>query len=208
MAKEVLTISPGERYEILVDFSSNPGNIEALQLRVLNTPYRDRELWRTFLGFNVARSLKGKASIPGTLVQLERLDPKDAVQQRSIRLEGYNRINGRVFDMKRVSFTPKKGSIEEWHITNRSHMTVHNFHVHSGSFQIIAWDGSRDVPEQWRGWKDTVYLPPGTDARILMRFDNEGLFPYHCHILEHEDAGMMGQFRVIDKPKKSRDKKR
>jgi len=51
-------------------------------------------------------------------------------------------------------------------------------------------------PANERGWKDTILVEPGEKVRAIATFDHKGLFMYHCHILEHEDAGMMGQFNV------------
>lgn len=71
------------------------------------------------------------------------------------------------------------------------------FHVHGLQFQVISRDGTLP-PEGERGWKDTVFLKPGETVEILVKFTLEGIFMYHCHNLEHEDAGMMGQFQVVE----------
>ena len=76
-------------------------------------------------------------------------------------------------------------------------MMAHPFHVHGTSFQVVSRNG-RSVDPVTQGWKDVV-LVEGS-AEILVRFDKPAdaatPFMYHCHILEHEDAGMMGQFTV------------
>ncbi len=105
-------------------------------------------------------------------------------------------INNKPMNMKIINERIKKGDLEFWTIT--SEMMPHPFHVHGVSFQIISLNGSPPA-EQDRGWKDTVIV---TDqpTEILMRFNHiatqEYPYMYHCHILEHEDAGMMGQFTV------------
>ena len=71
----------------------------------------------------------------------------------------------------------------------------HPFHVHGTQFQIISRNG-RPPPPQEQGYKDTVFVNIGEEVAIRVRFTHAGLFMYHCHILEHEDNGMMGQFRV------------
>ncbi|RKX81284.1 MAG: copper oxidase, partial [Spirochaetes bacterium] len=72
----------------------------------------------------------------------------------------------------------------------------HTFHVHSVQFQVLDINGSPPPPE-YAGWKDTVLLWPGDRIRIIARFDSyKGIFMYHCHLLEHEDNGMMGQFLI------------
>src|SRR3546814_9481372 len=90
------------------------------------------------------------------------------------------------------------GTSEIWEISNVS-MMAHPFHVHDGQFRILDRNGlPPSVGEQ--GLKDVVVVAPRERVRILMRFDDYAdpnlPYMYHCHILEHEDAGMMGQFVV------------
>ena len=72
----------------------------------------------------------------------------------------------------------------------------HSFHVHAVQFRILDINGLAP-PAQLAGWKDTVLLWPGDRVRIIARYDSyRGLYMYHCHLLEHEDNGMMGQFLI------------
>lgn len=71
----------------------------------------------------------------------------------------------------------------------------HPFHVHGAQFQIVERNGEAP-PANEQGWKDTVMLREDEEVRLLVKFNKKGLFMYHCHILEHEDAGMMGQLLV------------
>ena len=93
------------------------------------------------------------------------------------------------------SFRPACGRWERWHI--ESDDGSHPFHIHGCSFLVLAQNG-RSVSNEEAGWKDTVWVDES--AEVLVRFDHEAtdVFPYmyHCHILEHEDRGMMGQFTV------------
>uniref|UniRef100_UPI003565D17A multicopper oxidase domain-containing protein n=1 Tax=Ilyobacter sp. TaxID=3100343 RepID=UPI003565D17A len=71
----------------------------------------------------------------------------------------------------------------------------HPFHIHNTQFRILKRDGR--PPYKWeQGNKDTVLVDPGETVELLVEFRHAGLFMYHCHILEHEDMGMMGQFDV------------
>jgi blue copper oxidase len=108
-------------------------------------------------------------------------------------------INGSSMDMQRVDEVVKMGDLEIWEITNAGAM-IHPFHIHNTQFRIIDKDG-KPPAEKEAGLKDTVVVHPGEVVRLLVRFDNytdlERPYMYHCHILEHEDAGMMGQFTVV-----------
>ena len=79
-----------------------------------------------------------------------------------------------------------------------ANMMMHPFHVHGVTFQVLSENGRAPNPQN-TGWKDTVLIDGR--AELLMRFDqpaSEALpFMFHCHILEHEDGGMMGQFAVV-----------
>lgn len=102
-------------------------------------------------------------------------------------------INGQAFDMERIDFTAKRGTTELWEIG--SQMMAHPFHVHGTQFQILTLNGQAP-PLHMRGWKDTVLI--SREAQILVPLSQpasrERPFMFHCHILEHEDAGMMGQY--------------
>lgn len=102
-------------------------------------------------------------------------------------------INGRPFDMARIDVTTKRGTMELWGIG--SQMMAHPFHVHGTQFQILSLNG-QVPPLHMQGWKDTVVV--AREAQILIPLSQpaarEHPFMFHCHILEHEDAGMMGQY--------------
>ena len=101
-------------------------------------------------------------------------------------------FDGKSFDPKRIDQQIKFGTIEEWIINNPSSMH-HPFHLHAWPFQIVD-DGYGRSHE---GWHDTVNLPSSSTVRIRIPFvDIAGTTVYHCHILDHEDAGMMGLIRV------------
>ena len=89
---------------------------------------------------------------------------------------------------------------EIWEVRNRSPM-MHPFHIHNGQFQLLDRNGT-PPPASEMGWKDTVRVDPGEVVRLIMRFtdytDANNPYMYHCHILEHEDRGMMGQFVLVD----------
>ncbi len=106
-------------------------------------------------------------------------------------------INGAAMDMNVINEQVKSGVWERWRI--RSNQGEHPFHVHGCSFLIEQIEGAVAPPDQ-RGWKDTVVLDDDDWSKIVVRFDHLATeqypYMYHCHILEHEDRGMMGQFTV------------
>jgi FtsP/CotA-like multicopper oxidase with cupredoxin domain len=109
-------------------------------------------------------------------------------------MPGMFRIDGRDFDPNRVDQTLQLGATEEWVIRNASD-EVHPFHIHVTPFQVVAINGQ---PHAARSYEDTVPVPPRGEITIRMRFlDFTGRSVYHCHILMHEDGGMMGVFDVV-----------
>jgi FtsP/CotA-like multicopper oxidase with cupredoxin domain len=102
-------------------------------------------------------------------------------------------INGESFDSARTNIATDLGTTEDWVITNTSNMD-HPFHLHAWPFRVMdRSSGPPDVP----GWKDTVNVPAGATVTIRVPFtDITGRSVYHCHILDHEDQGMMGVIRV------------
>jgi FtsP/CotA-like multicopper oxidase with cupredoxin domain len=116
------------------------------------------------------------------------LDPAQATATRLMVLQqGF--INGKLFDMERVDGSAPLGATEIWQIENLVGMD-HPFHLHGVSFQVLDRDG---VPEPFPAWKDTVNVPRHSVLRFIVRYEEfPGLWMFHCHILDHEDHGMMG----------------
>ena len=96
----------------------------------------------------------------------------------------------------------QQGQWELWTITNQMGMH-HNFHVHGGFFVPLDRNGSADNLKVWEKnvYKDTIYVPGNATVRVLVKITQSASrdypYMYHCHFLEHEDAGMMGQFTTI-----------
>ncbi|MDQ0937262.1 multicopper oxidase family protein [Streptomyces turgidiscabies] len=108
-------------------------------------------------------------------------------------------INGKSMDMSRIDEVVPAGKVEIWEVTGDAEV-VHNFHVHGLTFNVLEYAGKK--PEAWqRGPKDTVRVPSGGTVRLAVALpshtDSKIPYMYHCHILRHEDLGMMGQFTVV-----------
>ncbi len=106
----------------------------------------------------------------------------------------YFSIDGKGFDPNRVDQTVQLGTTEEWVVRNSSG-DWHPFHLHVNDFQVMAIAGKAQPPH----YKDTIPVPPNGEVVIRARFlDFPGKTVYHCHILAHEDAGMMGVLDIAD----------
>lgn len=105
-------------------------------------------------------------------------------------------INNESFDPKRVTLTSRRGQVEEWTLQNFSDMD-HPFHIHGTQFQVIdrKHEGTATA-EPYLAWRDTVNLRPNETLRIAIVQQEAGQRMFHCHILEHEDLGMMGLLQV------------
>lgn len=167
---------------------------------------------RRFTALDILPSAQRRKAIsmPSRLISLPRVEPADAVRTRRFVLNmgmgmgmgmmrgGGFTINGKSMDMQRIDETVKVGTTEIWQVENAS-MMAHPFHIHDVQFRILNRDGRPPDPAE-QGLKDTVVVAPGEVVRLLLRFedytDPDLPYMYHCHLLEHEDAGMMGQFLV------------
>ena len=195
--KEIL-VANAERVELLVRGTGKPGSKTVLQ----TLPY-DRYIPQTQpTNWNVARDLVAlqytqqpavvPVTIPASLRKIPVLDTANAKTTRVIVLS-QGMINGKMMDMGRVDVRAKLGATEIWQVENIVGMD-HPFHLHGFQFQVIDRNG---VPEPFRSWKDVVNVPRHETARFIVRFDDfAGKWMFHCHILDHEDHGMMGILEV------------
>ena len=193
-----LVVANSERVEILVRGTGAPGSRKAL----LALPY-DRYVpqtrpadWtqpRELLTIEISRGPAAtQVAIPATLRPIPALDTLRATVRRTVTF-GQGMINNRHFDFSRVDFTTKLGATEIWKVENVVGMD-HPFHLHGFQFQVIERNGE---PEPYRSWKDAVNVRRQETVRFIVRFDDfPGKWMFHCHILNHEDQGMMGILEV------------
>ncbi|NWF26150.1 multicopper oxidase domain-containing protein [Streptomyces sp. PKU-EA00015] len=197
-------LSPGERAEIVVRM--RPGERAVLR----SHPQSLGDFWQTrfnggddafdVLELRAAKTLRPSPGLPGRLGEPELPDAGESVRTRFFRLQRSG-INGRPMSVERIDETVTRGTTETWVLRNDDGMP-HNFHVHDVQFRVVEVDG-RQPPPHLRGAKDTVFVPGNRSVRIAVRFtgpaDPDTPYMYHCHLLYHEDEGMMGQFVVVDK---------
>ncbi|MEV4794899.1 multicopper oxidase domain-containing protein [Asanoa sp. NPDC049475] len=185
---------PGERVEIVVDFSRFKVGSQV----VLN----DADAGPV-MRFDVGRSATADTSrVPDRLSTIPAM-PAATGRRRIVlsfdRSTGRFLINGRQFDQKRVDAEIKRGTTEIWTLTNdNSGFAVpHNFHPHLVQFRILDRDGKPPAPGE-AGVKDTVGVAPGETVRLQATFGPyTGRYVYHCHMIDHSSTGMMAQMKIV-----------
>lgn len=206
MSATSFIISPGERVEIVVDISA--GETAMLQakpipdnLEVDNGNAPDFGLADQFDLIEL-RGLPGlsaaTAALPAVLNPGLAKPPVQGTITREFDMEWFM-INGARMDMAKADQVVEVDRWEVWTISNKDNW-IHNFHVHDAHFRVIDVTRTKS-PIFTDGWKDTVLLSPGAVVRVAVRFtdytDTRWPYMYHCHLMFHEDQGMMGQFLVV-----------
>jgi bilirubin oxidase len=195
--KEVV-IANGERVELLVRGTGQAGQRSTLQALPYDryapqTRPKDWNTTRNVLSLQYSMSSPmASPAVPRTLRVIPVLDTLKATATRVI-VFTQGLINGKIMDMNRVDVSVKLGATEIWQVENLVGMD-HPFHLHGFQFQVLSRNGVR---EPFRSWKDMVNVPKHETVRLIVRYDDyPGKWMFHCHILDHEDHGMMGILEV------------
>ncbi len=204
-----LMLAPGQRTEVLVDFSNSEVGTSLL---LVSLPFAigggmmggsAQGSAMDLIRFYVDSTTTGNAKVPAVLPPIEALSETHATRTRvfTLAMSGMvHTINGRLFDMERVEFTVPFGDVEIWEYRNTG-TEPHPMHAHGGLGQVLSRSTTAVLPAEDRGWRDTVLVNPRETVRVLMRFDSyPGVFVHHCHNLEHEDSGMMQNFEILGPP--------
>jgi FtsP/CotA-like multicopper oxidase with cupredoxin domain len=195
--KEIV-LANSERVEVLVRGTGAPGTQTVLQALPYDryVPQTRPNDWNTTQDLLQVQYTNekpvGPFAIPAKLRVIPVLDTAQATATRVMSMsQGF--INGRAMDMARVDVSSKLGATEIWEIENLVGMD-HPFHLHGFQFQLLDRNG---VPVTYRSWKDTINVPKHETARFIVRYsDYPGKWMFHCHILDHEDMGMMGILEI------------
>ncbi len=210
-----LLLTPGQRADVLVKGDQQPG-----QYPLLNLPY-DRGSMGMMGGGGMmgGRGMMGRNNpdlpialatvnyessieslpLPTKLASISALPESQTVRRFELN-HGMSPavgmaflINGEPYNSDRLQTQVQLEAVEDWEITNKGVMD-HPFHIHVNSFQVISRNAQ---PESLPAWRDTVLVRRGETVRIRIRFrDFAGKTVYHCHILDHEDLGMMGNLMI------------
>ena len=191
-----ILLAPGNRAEVLVR-AGRPGTYRLETFRYSTGPQGDTYPRRTLARLVVAGSPVPSPPIPGRIRPFEDLRRVKVDRRRTVTFSENAAgtrlfINGKVFSHHRIDERVKLGAVEEWTIRNVSG-EQHPFHIHQGDFQVTKINGR---PVSAHGLQDTVPLPQHGSVTMRMHFKIPGTFVFHCHILAHEDAGMMAVVRV------------
>ena len=220
-----IRLSPGERVEILLDLNGMTGQQFYLMSYASEfptgiqggtpIPSMNTAMYSPINGidFNILQlnvtppTVNPVTSIPSSLVSFTPLDEANMNDFRNIIISTQNMMspdgpfyfNGQMFDMERIDYRIPINNTEVWSLSNQT-MVAHPFHIHDVQFFVLDRNGIPAQPYE-AGFKDVVLVGPNESVRFITKFedfaDTTMPYMYHCHILMHEDDGMMGQFVVV-----------
>jgi len=204
--REIL-LGPAERVEVIVDFASARG--ETVELRSGKrhggrNPLGAHTYGGTLMQFRVgAGRVRDRTHVPRHLRPLPawtREVGRKPDKRWEITIGGFFkttwRINGRTFNPAHVEAFPKLNTIETWEIVNKTNV-AHVMHLHHTDWYLLERNGRRP-PSYEDCLKETFFVYPNEKILLAGRFaDYTGKFVVHCHMLDHEDHGLMSQFQVV-----------
>ena len=182
-----MRIGPAERLDVVVNFAGGLGQ---------NIYLVDTLTGTQLLEFRITQHVTDDSSVPATLRPLPDIGEPSVTRNWSFdQTAGHWTINGLRFDPSRVDAKPELGATEKWVFTNPTGQ-AHTVHIHDVSQQCMSRDGGACYP--YETMKETWYLAPGEVLEVKLKFtDHVGMYMLHCHMMEHEDDGMMTQFEVV-----------
>ncbi len=209
-----LVLAPGNRAELLIQAPETPGTYELVQLYHKGQQFLDAD--RKVIGRIVVDGEPKPMSLPTTLPGAPRFEPplkrSEIVHERTVEFTGAFpavdnpvvgidfSLNDKQYDVHTINTTVKLGTAEEWQLGAASHdhgnAEGHPFHIHVNSFEVKEING---VAQPVGTLMDTVWVGMNQTVTVWMQFKEwTGKTVYHCHILPHEDTGMMGNMMITD----------
>lgn len=220
--QRVVTLAPAQRADVLLDLSRHARGIEVLlqslafpaadvgRVGMMNEPLAAPQgAPLTLMTLRVSGASQARYVVPARLSTHSFREATQApVRRVPLSFIGMNlAIDGRTFDMLDVADTETvaPGSTHVWEFVNLPNpmgmAMAHPIHLHGPQFRVLSRTGG--APNALRegiidaGWTDTVVVLPGETVRTQITFSKyPGLYLYHCHVLEHEDMGMMRNFWI------------
>ncbi|KRK96600.1 multicopper oxidase family protein [Companilactobacillus futsaii] len=188
-----LMLTCAERAEVIVDFGDKkPGDVVTLMTDDM-----------PIMKFKIGEFAKDDTKLPEHLTTIDAPKVTPGLPVTRTVMSGMDdqvRLDGKLFDMQRIDRKQKVGDTVLWDVVNTNDMDggmIHPFHMHGCQFLVLSRNGKEPYPNE-HGWKDTVGVNAGETVRIAVQFTKFGVYMYHCHILEHEDTGMMAQIEAYD----------
>ena len=202
--RQSILLGPAQRADVVVDFKPDAGKSLMLTSIARNdgSVRGIGSLERALMQFRVGTTPAPATHVPATLTTIPRLHVPKKVAMRWVFGKTWSKtgafwsINGRRYNPDRVDHKVLLGSTERWVLHNSSDIT-HYVHLHEELWHTLSRDGKPPPPWE-RGYEDTWRLDPGETVVVAARFtDFTGRFMVHCHMLDHEDDGMMATFEVV-----------
>ena len=209
VVRSSVLLGPAQRADVIVDFSGATGQrlvLESVPAATGSTGDDARET--AVMEFRVGARARDPSRLPSRLPSPELVSPVPAKVSKTWTFgldEGDHsrattaapgRSTARPSTPTRVDHRARLGTVERWRFRNTSDVT-HYVHIHAEQWRTLLRDGK--APPPWeRGLEDTWRLEPGEEVEVAARFtDYTGAFMIHCHMLDHEDHGMMARFDVV-----------
>jgi len=210
-----LLLGPGERVDILVDFKSYAVGKEVyLMSKTFSGGVQGQQDFK-IMKFVVNRQETDTFTKPSQLSVIQPIAPGSSSKTRTMKIKGMmegmngnmggnmgsgmHTINDKVYDLDRIDETVIAGDTEIWEFDNSDGDEIHPMHIHGVQFQVLSRTGGRgSLVASEMGWKDTILVMSREKVKIIMTFPQEkGVFVFHCHNLEHEDDGMMLNYKIV-----------
>jgi len=198
---DMLNLGPATRLEVLVDGGA-PGVYDLVSEKVLTGSGKNQSLSRVLGQVEVSgepgHTVPHLSSFPSNKdLRQSKIDETRTIVFSQLNDDKNFFVNGRKFVAGRIDMRIPLGNTEEWTIKNDSD-DMHVFHIHQLGFQVTEVDGK---PKDFNGYVDNVRIPERSSVKVIIPFTNPlivGQFVFHCHVLRHEDNGMMAHIEVYD----------
>ena len=206
VVRQDILLGPAQRADVVVDFRGELGSNVVLESIPRQNPPKNGAGTPSaqLMQFRVTSSASDTSKVPATLEAAPKMTvPKKVSAVWAVGVSGNATngstwtLDGKSFDPKRVVLKVTRGATQMWELRNPTNVT-HFIHIHEEQWRTVQRDGK--APPAWeRGLEDTWRLDPGERVRVVAKFtDYLGVFMIHCHMLDHEDDGLMAQFAVVD----------